>query len=266
MEKGINTLNNIAEIKNLTLAYDGSTVLRDLSFDIKKGEILLISGENGSGKSTLIKALLGLIKPVSGNITLSDSVKGGIGYLPQQSQNEKSFPATVKEVVFSGFAGNLKYGIFLPRDAKARYDRAIELTGIAPLEKRCFSELSGGQQQRVLLSRALCASRSMLLLDEPTNALDPESASHMYSIITSLKHHEGLTVVMVSHDLETSVAVADRVLHLCCDGAFCCPAEEYTERVRAVHKENRGGTAHECTCGLPSHNHHDHKEESHDCQ
>jgi len=252
-------LNNIAEIRNLTLAYDGSTVIRDLSFDIKKGEILLVSGENGSGKSTLIKALLGLIRPVSGKVSFTFDVKGGIGYLPQQSQNEKSFPATVKEVVYSGFSGNLRFGMFLPKDADATYRRAVDLTGIAPLENKCFSELSGGQQQRVLLSRALCASRQMLILDEPTNALDPESASHMYSIITSLKHHEGLTVVMVSHDLETSVSLADRVLHLCCDGAFCCPAEEYNESVRTVHKENRGGTAHECTCGLPHEHHHEHE-------
>lgn len=157
--------------------------------------------------------------------------------------------------MYSGFVGNLRHGMFLPKDAEGIYRRALELTGISSVEKRCFSELSGGQQQRVLLSRALCASRHALILDEPTNGLDPESASHMYSIITSLKHHEGLTVVMVSHDLETSVSLADRVLHLCCDGAFCCRAEEYFERVRAVHRENRGGTAHECNCGLP-HEHH----------
>ena len=255
-------MNNIAEIKNLTLAYDGSTVIKNLSFDIKKGEILLVSGENGSGKSTLIKALLGLIKPVSGKVSFAGDVRGGIGYLPQQAQNEKSFPATVREVVYSGFAGSLRFGMFLPKDAEKIYRRGIELTGVAPLENRCFSELSGGQQQRVLLSRALCASRHMLILDEPTNGLDPESASHMYSIITSLRHHEGITVVMVSHDLETSVSLADRVLHLCCDGAFCCQAEEYSERVRAVHNENRGGTAHECTCGLPHEHHHGHKEET----
>ena len=112
-------MNNIAEIRNLTLAYDGSTVIRDLSFDIKKGEILLVSGENGSGKSTLIKALLGLIRPVSGKVSFTFDVKGGIGYLPQQSQNEKSFPATVKEVVYSGFSGNLRFGMFLPKDADA---------------------------------------------------------------------------------------------------------------------------------------------------
>ena len=256
IQKGKTILNNIAEIKNLTLAYDGSTVIKDLSFDIKRSEILLVSGENGSGKSTLIKALLGLIKPVSGKVSFTREIKGGIGYLPQQSQNEKSFPATVKEVVYSGFAGNLRFGMLLPKNAAEIYRRAMDLTGITPLAERSFSELSGGQQQRVLLSRALCASRHMLILDEPTNGLDPESASHMYSIITSLKHHEGLTVIMVSHDLETSVSLADRVLHLCCDGAFCCPAEEYHERVRAFHNTNRGGTSHECTCGLPHDHHH----------
>lgn len=241
---------NIIECKSLALAYDGSTVLKDLSFDVRRGEILLISGENGSGKSTIIKALLGLIKPTAGEINVDKAVKNGIGYLPQQTSIAKDFPATVREVVESGFTGSLRGGIFLPRNADKVMHRAMHLTGTEKLSRRSFNELSGGQMQRVLLARALCASRDMLILDEPTNGLDPESAAHMYGIITILRD-EGVTVVMVSHDLETSVTLADRVLHLCCDGAFCCDAEEYYERLRKVHGENNGGVEHECTCGCP---------------
>ena len=249
--------NNIIEIKNLTLAYDGAIVLRDLSFEVPRGELLLVTGENGSGKSTLICALLGLIKAVSGSICLSRDVKGGIGYLPQKSEIGRDFPATVREVVSQGLAGVLKLGIFPPKDHKKTVNLAMRRVGIEHLASKCFNELSGGQAQRVLLARALCASRKLLILDEPTNALDPESAAHMYSIITSLRD-EGMSVIMVSHDLETSVTVADRVLHLCCDGAFCCKADEYADRLSKAHSENRGGTEHECTCGCPDASSHFH--------
>lgn len=252
-------MQNILEVNDLTLAYDGAIVLKDLSFEVPAGEILLVSGENGSGKSTLIKALLGLIKPDSGKITFSSDTKQGIGYLPQQSGISRDFPATVREVVESGFSGKLRYGIFLPRKAAERINEAMELTGILHLSGKCFNELSGGQQQRVLLSRALAASDKLLILDEPTNALDPESAAHMYSIITSLNQKRGMTVIMVSHDLETSVTLAHRVLHLCCDGAFCCKADEYRERVTKAHSKNRGGIEHECNCGCP-HDHESHTE------
>ena len=239
--------NNIAECLNVTLAYDGAVVLRDLSFDVRKGEILLISGENGSGKSTLVKALVGLIKPVAGSIT----VDGGgrvVGYLPQQASVNREFPASVYEIVSQGFTGKLKFGIFPPAGMKEAVKQSMEMTGVWSLRKKCFNELSGGQQQRVLLSRALCASRKLLILDEPSNGLDPESAAHMYEIIKNLRD-EGMTVVMVSHDLETSVTLADRVLHLCCDGAFCCDAEEYHHRLHDVHAKNMGGLTHDCSCG-----------------
>ena len=244
-------MENIIECKNLTLAYDGALVLRDLSFSAPRGEILLVSGENGSGKSTLIKALLGLIRPVSGEVKLNGAGKGDVGYLPQQSRAERDFPATVREVVASGLAGNLKFGMFAPQGSEKKIRRSMELTGVTSLADRCFNELSGGQQQRTLLARALCAARELLILDEPTNGLDPASAADMYSIITSLKHHHGMSVVMVSHDLETAVHLADRVLHLCCDGAFCCPASEYNDRLAAAHSGRIGA----CKCG------HDHGKE-----
>lgn len=254
-------MNDIITCKDLTLAYDGSIVVKDLSFSVPRGEIFLISGENGSGKSTLLKALLGLIRPAAGSIVFADGAQRGIGYLPQQSGISRDFPATVREVVASGFAGAQRLGIFMPKGYSRKLHDAMHLTGIEKLRDRCFNELSGGQQQRVLLSRALCASREILILDEPTNGLDPESAAHMYSIITSLRQEHKMTVIMVSHDLETSVTLADRVLHLCCDGAFCCAAEDYYDRLAAAHSGNFGGVTHECNCGCP-HEHGDVKEET----
>ena len=249
---------SIIECRDLTLAYDGETVIGGLSFDVPRGQIMLISGENGSGKSTLIKALLGIIRPVSGEIKFNGFNRRGVGYLPQSVSVGADFPASVREVVASGLVGKLRFGIFMPRGAKAKIDEAMALTGVSGIASKCFSELSGDQRQRVLLARALCASREVLILDEPTTALDPASAAEMYSLIAELKCHLGMTVIMVSHDLEASVGVADRVLHLCCDGAFCCDISEYEERLRATHSANKGGTAHTHSCHrCDGHHHHE---------
>ena len=252
-------MENIIECKNITLAYGGAVVVKDLSFDVRRGEILLISGENGSGKSTLIKALLGLIRPVSGKISVESARRGGIGYLPQKSAAERDFPATVREVVSSGLTGSLRCGIFKPKGSGEKINSAMALARVAELSSRSFNELSGGQQQRTLLARALCAAEELLILDEPTNALDPASSAEMYSIITSLRHHHGMTVIMVSHDLESAVTMADSVLHLCCDGAFCCNACDYDKYLSAAHEGHIGV----CSCGHD--HHHDEKhDEKHD--
>lgn len=247
-------MNNIIDCTDITLAYDGAVVVRGLTFGVRHGEILLISGENGSGKSTLIKALLGLIRPAGGRIEFADSIHSGIGYLPQKSMAERDFPATVREVVSAGIVGKLRFGIFKPKDADERISRALSLARVEDIAHRSFNELSGGQQQRTLLARALCAADELLILDEPTNALDPASSAEMYSIITSLRHHHGMTVIMVSHDLESSATMADRVLHLCCDGAFLCDACDYEKSLAAAH-EGRIGV---CSCG---HDHHHHSKE-----
>lgn len=247
-------MENIIECNDLTLAYSGAVVVKDLSFSVRRGEILLVSGENGSGKSTLIKALLGLIRPISGKVTFIGGVRGGIGYLPQKSAAERDFPATVREVVTSGLTGSLRYGIFKSAKSEEKIKSAMDLARVSDLAKRSFNELSGGQQQRTLLARALCAAKELLILDEPTNALDPASSAEMYSIITSLRHHHGMTVIMVSHDLESAATMADRVLHLCCDGAFCCDACDYDKYLAAAHEGHIGV----CSCG---HDHHRHNKE-----
>ena len=164
--------------RDVSMTYENTVALRDLSFTVESGDYLCILGENGSGKSTLIKGLLGLKTPTRGSITFGDGLRRNeIGYLPQQTQIQREFPACVSEVVLSGC---LNRG--LPFYTKADRSRArenlakLELSG---LEKRSYRELSGGQQQRVLLARALCATRKLLLLDEPVSGLDPVATAHM---------------------------------------------------------------------------------------
>ncbi len=199
---------------SLVLGYDSRRVVEDLSFSVNEGDYLVIVGENGSGKSTLIKALLGLNPIISGEIEYSDSLKKNeIGYLPQQTDIQKDFPASAFEVVLSGCLNRCALSPFYSRAQKQSARDNMALLGISHLENQCYRTLSGGQQQRVLLARALCATSRLLLLDEPTSALDPDGRAEMYSLISKLKDR-GLTVVMVSHELCEAMKHATHVLHI----------------------------------------------------
>ncbi|MDR1664024.1 MAG: ABC transporter ATP-binding protein [Clostridiales bacterium] len=199
---------------DLSLGYDGKTVVSGLSFSVNAGDYLCVIGENGSGKSTLVKALLKLKNPLSGSITSDEGLMPDeIGYLPQQTAAQKDFPASVREVVRSGCLNRTGLRPFYSREEKQMAEDNMEKFGIADLARKCYRELSGGQQQRALLARALCATRKMLLLDEPAAGLDPAVSAEMYELIQKL-NGEGITVVMVSHDISASVKYASHILHI----------------------------------------------------
>lgn len=202
------------ECRDLALGYDGKIVAEGLSFVVNRGDYLCIVGENGAGKSTLIKTLLGLNSPISGRIVMNGELtKGGIGYLPQQTDVQRDFPASVREIVLSGC---LKASGFRPFYSKEQKKIALEnmrKLGIESLINVSYRELSGGQQQRVLLARALCASERILLLDEPASGLDPVATAEMYALIENL-NKLGITIVMVSHDIRSAVKYAKHILHI----------------------------------------------------
>ena len=201
--------------QNLTVGYDGRAVLQDLNFEVNAGNYLCIVGENGSGKSTLMKTILGLQMPISGTILTGDGLrKNEIGYLPQQTQVQKDFPASVREIVLSGCQGRCGSRPFYSKEEKGLAEENIGKMGIGSLAKRCYRELSGGQQQRVLLARALCATQKMLLLDEPVSGLDPKVTAEMYALIQKLNYEDGITVVMISHDLNAALQYASHILHI----------------------------------------------------
>lgn len=217
-------------VKNLTLGYDGTAVSRDINFQVNKGDYLCIVGENGSGKSTLMKTLLGLQKPISGEILLSDGLsRSHIGYLPQQTPVQKDFPASVGEIVLSGFISSLGSKPFYSRSQKKTAMENMEKLGIADKKNACYRNLSGGQQQRVLLARALCATSEMLFLDEPVSGLDPAATAEMYEIISKLNREDAITVIMVSHDIESAVKYASHILHMGSSMQFFGSKEEYAE-------------------------------------
>lgn len=217
---------SLIDFNKVTIGYDGKSVISDLTFQIKPNEYVCIVGENGSGKTTLMKCLLGLIPPLSGKITFGDGLtQNEIGYLPQKTVLQKDFPASVEEVVLSGCL-NKKYTLFYSKEQKKNAEKNMELTGITDIRKNCFRELSGGQQQRALLARALCATTKLLILDEPVTGLDPVASADMYNLVKNL-YKEGITVIMVSHDITAAVNNATKILHLTKDNYFFGSTHQY---------------------------------------
>ncbi len=220
----------ILKCDGLTASYDGNKVLDSLSFSINEGDYLCILGENGSGKSTLVKCLLGIKKADGGKITFGSGLDfTDIGYLPQHTEMQKGFPATVREVVISGCLGRRGWRPFYSAQEKKTAQEAMERLGIAELAGKSCRELSGGQQQRMLLARALCAAKKLLLLDEPVTGLDPAASAEMYGIIAELNKKDNMTIIMVSHDVERAVRHSSRILCLCsCNQSFFGTPEEYS--------------------------------------
>lgn len=213
---------------DLTLRYDSTTVLTHLSFSVQQGDYLCIVGENGSGKSTLIKCLLGLKQADGGTLTLGDGLKRSeIGYLPQQSQIQRDFPASVQEVVLSGCLNSRRLHPFYTKKDRALASEQMKCLRITDLADRCYRELSGGQQQRVLLARALCASKKLLLLDEPVTGLDPVVTTELYGILEHIHLDHGITIIMVTHDVECAVRHAKSILHIGKKESFFGSCEAY---------------------------------------
>ena len=218
----------LIECKELTAGYEGTPVVKDLSFTVSAGDYLCIVGENGSGKSTLMKTLLGLRSALSGEIIFADGLKQKeIGYLPQQTAAQKDFPATVREVVLSGCLGRKGISPFYSKADKKLCDDNIELLGISGIAHRSYRNLSGGQQQRVLLARALCATKKLLLLDEPVSGLDPMVTAEMYEIISRLNRENGVTIIMISHDLQGALRYGTKILHMESGAYFFGTTAEY---------------------------------------
>ena len=217
------------ECKNLSFAYDGETVLSGINFSIDAGSYLCIVGENGSGKSTLMRGILGLKQPQKGEIIFNDLAPTEIGYLPQQTQIQRDFPASVREVVLSGRLNSMKGRLFYNAADKAAAAENMERLGIDDIAGRCYLELSGGQQQRVLLARAMCATKKLLLLDEPVTGLDPVAANEMYNLIKLVNLCDNTSVIMISHDIHAAVRYATHILHLGRSQLFFGTTAQYRE-------------------------------------
>ena len=230
--------------EKLSLGYEGHEIVGDLTFSVNAGDYLCIVGENGSGKSTLMKTILGLRAPMGGEIRVGDGLRRNeIGYLPQQTAVQRDFPASVREIVLSGCQGRAGLRPFYNRAEKKLAADNMEKLGLTALSGRCYRDLSGGQQQRVLLARALCATRKLLLLDEPVSGLDPKVTAEFYRIIERLNADDGITVIMISHDVSAALRYASHILHIG-ERVFFGTRDEYLKSgAGREYGQSRGGAA-----------------------
>jgi len=220
---------NVLTAKNLQFSYGSETILKSVSFDIKKGDYVGLIGQNGSGKSTLLKLLLGLLQPTGGEIELfGKTIKkfhdwDKIGYVPQRSGIfDQSFPATVEEIVNMGL-------LKIRNDKDNRIHRALEMVEMAHLKNRQLRELSGGQQQRVLIARALVNEPELIFLDEPVVGVDAQSQHNFYQILHRLNKDLNLTLLLVSHDLDVVAHEADYLVMMT-EGEICKCTKEMIEK------------------------------------
>ena len=202
---------SIIKIENMSFGYTSSNeTLTNINMEINEGEFVAIIGENGSGKSSLIKCILGLNKIQKGKITVNDR----IGYLPQLTEIQNSFPATIEEIVLSGTIPDNVLKIFYTKDDRKKAEDVMKKLNLYDMRKKCFDELSGGQRQRVLIARALCSTDKIIILDEPVNSLDSKVVSGIYDILNDLYKNKGITIVMVSHDVERCIKYCSRIIEM----------------------------------------------------
>lgn len=222
---------SLVEIKNLTLGYDKHIVLKHLNFNIEENDFICIVGPNGSGKSTLVKGILGLIKPIKGKVIFNGLKQNFIGYMPQETKVDSNFPASVMEIVLSGTLNRMGMRLFYSKKEKEEALLNLKLLGIEKLKNRSFCDLSGGQRQKVLLARSLCATSKLLILDEPSNNLDSKSKKELYSTISELNKEHGITIIMITHDLDHDNLIGNKILSLREDDIFFGSVDEFVRRV-----------------------------------
>lgn len=223
----------IIDCSEVSFSYQQMSVLNHISFQIFPGEFVGIIGPNGGGKTTLLKLIMGFLKPSNGTIRVFGEIAGSrpandipLAYVPQTMRFDREFPISVEEVVLAGLLSHLPwYGKFKAKDRQAAL-QALDLVGLADLLNAPFGTLSGGQAQRVLIARALVSQPQLLLLDEPTASVDSQAEADIYAILQKLKGQ--MTILMVTHDLQTAIDHVERVL--CVKGnVFSLKPEEVCE-------------------------------------
>ncbi len=197
-------MNTVIEFKDVVLGYHGKPVLKGLSFSVGAGEYFGLVGPNGAGKTTILRAILGTLRPISGEVVVrgADGALPRFGYVPQRDRIDSVLPYTVEEVVTMGRYRQIGF-IRGPRpDDRTAVAMSLRHVGMEELQHTPFTDLSGGQKQRVLIARALASDPEILILDEPTNGMDLSSRSAMLELIETLHRDDRLTVIMVSHLLD----------------------------------------------------------------
>ena len=220
-KRGIKEISLMIEIKNLYAGYDGHIVLRDVNLTVYDRDFLGIIGPNGGGKTTLIKCILGLLKPISGEIlyngeqlTASGKLKTArhsslntprlpltIGYLPQYNSIDRKFPITVEEVILSGLSSKKSLASPFHAEYREKVHSVMARMGLEGMEQRAIGALSGGQLQRALLGRAIVSDPQVVILDEPSTYIDKRFEARLYELLAEINRE--CAIVLVSHDIGT---------------------------------------------------------------
>lgn len=214
-------MEKMIEVERLGFAYADQPILQEVDFSVMRGDFAAIIGSNGSGKSTLFKLLLGFLQPDCGKIRLMGQELGQfkswpkIGYVPQNiNVSGNGFPATALEVVRANLFSKIGLMRFPKKCHQEKALEALRQVGMEAYAKSLISELSGGQQQKVMLARVLVSDPELILLDEPTTGVDAESTESLYRLLLQINQERGLTILMVTHDMERIYRFADRIFCL----------------------------------------------------
>lgn len=211
---GDQVVQNVLKLCNISFGYGKQSILHGVNLEVKAGEFIGLIGPNGGGKTTLLKIILGLLKPTAGAVTLlggpPQRMRLQVGYVPQVMHFDRHFPISTLEITLGGRLAGLRWhGRFNAQDIDAA-KKALQLVGLAGFERKPFAQLSGGQAQRALIARALATNNlQLLILDEPTANIDAQGEEQIYALLKALKSH--LTIMMVTHDLQTALSAFDRV-------------------------------------------------------
>lgn len=205
-------------MENVSFAFEERSVLRDASFTLEQGEFAVLLGDNGAGKSTLLRILLGLLSPQGGSVEIYGhdprSQRSHLAFVPQKIDFNPAFPATVFEVVSAGLYSRLGPLKRLRSQDREAVGQALDTVGLGDRGRDLIGSLSGGQQQRAFIARALVARPNLLILDEPTSGIDSPTTEAICCLLGRLHREQGMSILMVTHDLHSIVAHAQRVLTL----------------------------------------------------
>ncbi|MEH7351917.1 metal ABC transporter ATP-binding protein [Gottfriedia acidiceleris] len=209
---------SLIQLKNVKFGYHHTSVIDNVSFEVKKGEFIGITGQNGASKSTLLKLMLGLLKPWSGEVRIKKGAKNElikIGYVPQQIASfNVGFPSTVIELVKSGRFNQKKWFEKMNKDDHETIKNALVMVGMWDYRHYKIGSLSGGQKQKICIARVLASEPNLLVLDEPTTGMDKESRESFYQFLDHQVRRHNRTVVMVTHEKEEVEQYLDKILHL----------------------------------------------------
>ncbi len=200
-------------LDHVSVGYDGTAALKDISLTIATGERVAVVGPNGAGKTTLLKVITGILRPSRGTVSIYGHRPGGhicVAYVPQRSEVDWSFPARVSEIVMMGRVRQIGMFRWPTKQDWSKVDQALERVDMRTYARRQISELSGGQQQRVFLAQALAMEADLILLDEPLTGLDTPSQEAIFDLLDDLRRR-GVPAIVSTHDLNLAAERFDRV-------------------------------------------------------